>query len=85
MLVHMKTTIEVNDAVLEEAKLLAKRDGITLRELFEFALRKENERRRDAKPFKLRDASVTGNGLQPEFRGATWEKFRDAIYEGHGA
>ena len=26
-----------------------------------------------------------GNGLAPEFQGASWEKIRDAIYEGRGA
>ncbi len=31
--------------------------------------------------FKLRDASVGGRGLHPEFRDANWETIRDAIYE----
>ena len=34
--------------------------------------------------FKLRDGSVGGNGLMPEFQNAPWEKFRDAIYEDRG-
>ena len=36
------------------------------------------------KPFKLRDRSVGGNGLTPEFQNASWEQLRDAIEEGRG-
>lgn len=85
MLTHMRTTVEVSDAVLAEAKRLAERDGQTLRELFEAALRHEIARRRDVRPFRLRDASFRGDGLQPEFQGASWDRFLDAIYEGRGA
>ena len=28
----------------------------------------------------LRDASVDGNGLRPEFRDASWAEIRDAAY-----
>lgn len=34
--------------------------------------------------FKLRDASMRGEGLQPEFVNATWEQIRAVIYEGRG-
>jgi hypothetical protein len=31
--------------------------------------------------FKLRDASVDGNGMNPEFAGS-WDAVRGAVYEG---
>jgi hypothetical protein len=82
---HMKTTIEIADNLLDEAKRLATRRGVTLRTIVEEGLRHivKSERRRPA--FRLRDASFTGDGLQPAFEGATWERLRDAAYEGHGA
>jgi len=81
----MKTTIEIATPLLERAKRLAAREGITLRELTEAALRRELSVR-DARPapFELRDARVGGNGLQPEFQTATWDQLRQAAYEGHG-
>lgn len=82
----MKTTIQIADPLLEEAKALAARDGTTLRELVEAGLRHVlRERRARRRRFKLRDASFTGAGLRPEFCDAGWERIRDALYEGHGA
>ena len=81
----MKTTIEIAGPLLDDARRIAARDGDSLRSLVEQGLRKVvAERRVRAKPFKLRDASVQGQGLQPEFAGASWEQMRDAIYEGRG-
>ena len=81
----MKTTVEIPDNLIDEARRLADRRGVTLRTLVEEGLRHvvKSERRRPA--FRLRDASFTGEGLQPAFDGATWERVRDAAYEGHGA
>ncbi|MBW7927863.1 MAG: DUF2191 domain-containing protein [Fimbriimonadaceae bacterium] len=80
----MKTTVEIADALLDEAKRVAAERETTLRSLIEEGLRKVLEEE-PKKPFKLRDCSVDGNGLTPEFQNATWEQFRDAIYEGRGA
>jgi predicted nucleic acid-binding protein len=57
----MKTTIDVADPVLAEAKATAAREGITLRELVESALRHELATHATRKPLKLRDASFMGN------------------------
>lgn len=82
----MKTTLDIADPLFAEAKRIAARDGETLRSLVEQGLRKVlAERSRKAKPFKLRDASFKGTGMTPEFEGASWDKIRDAIYEGRGA
>ncbi len=75
----MKTTIELSDALLAEAKREAARRKITLRALFEEALRAALASRKRA-AFVLRDASVTGRGLTPALRDAPWDSLRDAIY-----
>jgi hypothetical protein len=80
MVTHMKTTIEISDAILERAKAVAAREGITLRALVEDGLRQVLKSRR-AGAFKLRDASVDGSGLTAEFQGASWDKLREAAYD----
>ena len=81
----MKTTVEIADGLAREAKELAAREGTTLRELIEAGLRAVLRERRRKADFRLRDASVGGKGLQPEFRGADWERIREAAYEDHGS
>jgi antitoxin component of RelBE/YafQ-DinJ toxin-antitoxin module len=76
----MKTTVEIDDALLEEAKRIARRDGITLRELIEDGLRRSIEERVTPTNFHLRRASFMGNGLRPEI--TSRERIRDLIYEG---
>jgi hypothetical protein len=79
----MKTTIEIADSLLAEAKEVAAREHTTIRDLVENGLRLVLDERRERKPFKLRDGSYrgTGRGLRPEYEG-NWEKIRDEIYEG---
>jgi hypothetical protein len=80
----MKTTVEISDSLLDEARRVADRRGVTLRTLVEEGLRHVvKSQRRPA--FRLRDASFTGTGLQPALEGATWDRVRDAAYEGHGS
>jgi hypothetical protein len=79
----MKTTIEISDQVLTQAKRVAARDGTTLRVLIENGLRTELARRRQARGgFKLRDASFGGSGLQPEAAQAGWDELRALSYQG---
>lgn len=81
----MKTTIEIADPLFKEARKLAAREGVTLRTLVERGLDHVVRETKRAAPFKLRNAAFKGNGLQAEFRDASWEKIRDAAYEDHGA
>ncbi len=82
----MKTTLEIADPLLDEARRIARRDGETLRSLVEQGLRKVvAERRTRQKRFVLGDASVDGEGLQAEFADASWEKMRGLIYGGRGS
>lgn len=81
----MKTTIEISDPLLAEAKRIAAQEATTLRELVESGLREVLEQRRGRKHrFALRDARVDGRGLRPEFRDAGWERIRNAAYEERG-
>lgn len=80
----MKTTLELSDPLLREARQLAAREGTTLRALVEQGLRHILEEKKRSKPFRLRKASFKGEGLQAEFHDASWERLRDAIYEGRG-
>jgi Bacterial antitoxin of type II TA system, VapB len=77
----MKTTVNLPDELIREAQELATRERTTLKELIETGLRTVIKQRSAEPPFVLEDASVDGNGLQPEFRGAGWEQIRDAIYQ----
>lgn len=81
----MKTTIDIPDALLAEAQELARREKTTLRALTQEGLRKVIAEKKARKaPFKLRDVSFGGDGLNDEFKNASWEQIRDAIYEGRG-
>ncbi len=85
IVVCMKTTVEIVDGLLQEAKRLAVGEGTTVRALMEEGLRRVIEERRENRRFVLRRASFAGNGLQPEIREGSWERIRELAYEGHGA
>jgi Bacterial antitoxin of type II TA system, VapB len=79
----MKTTIEISDALLREARKLAAREGVTLRALVERGLHRVLvEAKRP--PFRMRDGRFGGNGLQPEVRHMSFEQLLDMSYEGRG-
>lgn len=81
---HMKTTIDISDPVLKEARKLAAREGITVRALVELGLRRLIAEKKSAGPFRLRKASFKGKGLQPGVKDASWERLRELAYEGRG-
>jgi hypothetical protein len=81
----MKTTIELPDALIEQARRVAQQEGATLRALVEEGLQRSLEARRRAARRQLDFPSYGGNGLNDEFRGAPWSQIRDEIYREHGA
>jgi Arc/MetJ family transcription regulator len=85
MVTHMKTTIEISDALLTRAKRMAARESTTLRDIVERGLRQVLRGETESKSFKLRDARVNGRGVQQGFEDASWDRIRDAAYEGRGA
>ena len=80
----MKTTVEISDPLLREARKLAAREGVTLRMIIERGLHRVVSETKQGTPFKLRRASFKGKGLQPDLRHASWERVRDLVYEGRG-
>lgn len=85
MVTHMKTTIEIAAPVLEEAKRLARKEGVTLRTLVEEGLRTVVAARGARKGFRLKDESFAGKGVQPGVEEGRWIEIRETIYEGRGA
>ncbi len=81
---NMKTTVEICDALLEEARKLASQEGTTVTALVEEGLRRIFAERKRAASFRLRKATFKGDGLQPRLVGAPWERVRDLTYEGRG-
>ena len=77
----MKTTVEISDSLLREARKVAARDGVTLRTLIERGLHRVLAETEQGPHFKLRRASFKGNGLVAEPRDASWDKLRHLSYE----
>ncbi len=80
-IVKMKTTLDISDPLLRDARKIAARDGTTLRALVEQGLRHvvalNNKRHRT---FRLRQVTFKGRGLRPELREASWERIRNLAY-----
>ena len=77
----MKTTLDIADPLLREARHVAAREGTTLRALVEQGLRQVVAERKRKRAFRLKKASFKGNGLRPELASAGWERIRDLAYE----
>jgi hypothetical protein len=80
----MKTTIDIPETLLEEAKKLAITEQTTLKALVSEGLRRILAERQKKNSFQLRKATFRGQGLQPHLAGASWEKIRELAYEGRG-
>jgi hypothetical protein len=80
----MKTTVEISDSLLREARKVAAREGLTLRALVERGLHRVIAEAKRTPPFKLRRASFKGKGLRSELRDGSWDKIRQLAYEGRG-
>jgi Arc/MetJ family transcription regulator len=80
----MKTTVEIPDALLREAKRVALRQRTTVRALIEQGLR-HVVRERTASRFALREASFAGDGLVPGRSLQDWETIRELAYGERGA
>ena len=81
----MKTTIELPDELVKQARRVAQRERASLRSLVEEGLQRSLEARRQAVRRQLDFPSYGGSGLADEFQGAKWSRIRDEIYREHGA
>lgn len=81
----MKTTVELPDGLLREAKRLAAREGTTVKALIERGLRAVVGARRQRPTFKLRPAAFRGDGLVAGRSLRDWETLRDLSYSERGA
>jgi hypothetical protein len=77
----MKTTVDIADPVLREARKLAAREGTTLRSLIEEGLRRVLAEKKRKSPFRLRLVTFGGRGLRPELRNASWDEIRELSYQ----
>ncbi|HEY1753597.1 MAG TPA: type II toxin-antitoxin system VapB family antitoxin [Caulobacteraceae bacterium] len=78
----MKTTIDIADALLEQARRAAADEGVTLRAVVERGLREILSRPKPASPFRASPVTFQGQGLQPDMRGRAWSDILDVSYEG---
>ncbi len=76
----MKTTVEIPDRLLREAKEYAARHGIPLREVIERGLSMLVEAAPAGRQFRLKTITSKGEGAVSE----DWSTIRSLIYDGHG-
>lgn len=79
-----KTTVVLSDELLAAAKERAARDHTTLRDVVESALR-DFLSGANRPTFRLKRASVGGQGLHPDFADKPFSVAIDASYEEHSA
>lgn len=77
----MKTSIEISDPLFRRARALAARDGKSIRELVEAGLRLVLEQSERKASFRLRDASVAGDGLRDGLSYDDWGKILEMANE----
>jgi hypothetical protein len=79
----VKTTVEIPDPLLRQAKAYAARHGIPMRALIERGLRAALHGGKPASGgrFRLKTVTTKGEGLAGD---SDWSAIRSLIYEGHG-
>ena len=80
----MKTTVEIPDSLLQEARRLAEKEGSSVRVLVEEGLRRIILERKKGKRFRLRKVSFRGKGVQADVTEGSWERIRELVYDGRG-
>lgn len=82
---HMKTTVQISDALLANVQKIAAKRKTTLKALVDEGLRHvvdmENAPR---KKVKLKDCSYGDPKAAWPLEGKFWEEIRNSIYEGRG-
>lgn len=78
----MKSTFDINDALLERAKRHARRAGKPLRALIEEGLRRVLDESAAPQRYELPDCSVGKKGGRNPLESLSWQDLRDEIYGG---
>jgi len=81
----MKTTVELSDSLLRQAKRAALKERTTVKALIERGLRLVVASQKAGRGFTLRKASFRGDGLVSGRSLKDWSAIRDAIYSERGA
>lgn len=81
----MKTTVELPDSLLRQAKRVALRERTTVKALIEQGLRIVVGDRRHSAGFALRKAGFRGDGLVSGRSLQDWPAIRDLVYSERGA
>ena len=76
----MKTTIEIQDALLERARRHARRVGKPLRAIVEEGLRRVLKEGSTARSYELPDASVGDPSASDPLETLSWQDLREEIY-----
>ena len=76
----MRTTVDLPDELVLEVQRIAREQNRTMRSVLEEALRATIAKYQRPQVFELADASVAGNGLQPDVRDAGWDELRALAY-----
>ena len=77
----MKMREEISENLLRRARQAARDGSVTLRALVEGGLELVLRRRTTARDFKASPVTFGGEGLSPRFKGAAWERIREAAYD----
>jgi hypothetical protein len=76
----MKTTVEIQDALLDRARRHARRSGRPLRALIEEGLRQVLRAESSSAPYTLPDRSAGDEGAPNPLESLSWQSLRDEIY-----
>lgn len=81
MLLHMRTSIDIPDALFRRLKKQAAEESTTLKQIVIDAVQQRlTTPKRPKKPFKMKDFSVKGEGVMPGIDERNWEQTRAMIY-----
>ncbi|MBA4387981.1 MAG: hypothetical protein C0404_08365 [Verrucomicrobia bacterium] len=80
----MKTTIDIADNILIRSRNVARREHRTLRDMVEEGLTLVIDTKRSQKRVPVAPVTFKGKGLSSRFAHASWERIREAAYEGRG-
>jgi hypothetical protein len=80
----MKTTVDIPDPLLRDARQVAAQEGVTLRTLIERGLRRVVYDATATPSFALYAVTFKGSGLHEDAARLSWAELRDLSYRGRG-